>query len=193
MKTASLVLTVLLASASAHAHPPASDGAWLGVGLEQTSAAMCAALGRGAGCGVLVGDVTDGTPAHKAGLRVGDLMTKIDGQPLAGPDELMERMDALRPGHRATIDVLRRGKHVRITATLAKREGRGYWSRWRNAARGWLPHRDLDRLLREVPGRGAAPGWRGLPKLEQRMERLERELEQLRKRLGGADGSKTST
>lgn len=196
MRTASLATILLLASASAsataNADAPPDEGAFLGVGLERSSDAMCAALGRGPGCGVLVGDVSAGSPAQQAGLRVGDLIVKLDGRRVDRPDDLMDRMDALRPGHRVTIDVLRQGKWQKVAVTLGKREGHGSWSRWRDRARGWVPRGELDRMLRRLPRDGFSPGWGAPPELEKRMRKLERQMEQLRQRLGGAKGSKTS-
>jgi len=74
--------------------------------------------GRG---GAVIQDVTPGTPAADAGLQVGDLVVELDGQPVAGTDDLVGRIRDHQPGDRVTLKVVRDGKEQTVTATLADR------------------------------------------------------------------------
>jgi S1-C subfamily serine protease len=71
--------------------------------------------------GALVQDVASGSPAAKAGLRPGDLVVAIDGQPVADPGEMSARVRAHKPGDRVAMKVVRDGNETTITATLSQR------------------------------------------------------------------------
>jgi S1-C subfamily serine protease len=71
--------------------------------------------------GALVQDVASGSPAAKAGLRAGDLVVGIDGQPVADYGELAARIRAHQPGEKVTLKVVRGGNETTITATLTDR------------------------------------------------------------------------
>ncbi|WIA10403.1 hypothetical protein OEZ85_010595 [Tetradesmus obliquus] len=71
--------------------------------------------------GVLVLDVTPGSPAERAGLRptsrnaagdliLGDIITSVDGAPVASARDLLEQLDAKRVGDKVVVDVLRGGR-----------------------------------------------------------------------------------
>lgn len=78
---------------------------------------------RGAGAAdgaVLVVQVVDGSPAERAGLVVGDLLTAIDGSPLTSPDQLLEAL-ARRGGQTATVRVLRGQTTVELQVALGER------------------------------------------------------------------------
>ena len=71
--------------------------------------------------GALVQEVASGSPADKAGLRPGDLVVAIDGQPVADPSEMSARVRAHKPGDKVTLQVVRDGNETTITATLSQR------------------------------------------------------------------------
>jgi serine protease Do len=73
---------------------------------------------------VVVGSVVDGSPASRAGLRVGDIVTSLDGEPLAAEKDedlgdFQRRVSLLDVGHVARLRVLREGKQLDLDATLA--------------------------------------------------------------------------
>lgn len=72
--------------------------------------------------GVLVTDVAAGGPAEKAGLKKSDVILKLDGQPLKGPDELAKFVGGAKAGQDVTLTVLRKGKEQTIKVTLAERK-----------------------------------------------------------------------
>ena len=55
---------------------------WLGVGLRPLDAALSQRLGVPMGSGVVLGQIYPGTPAADAGLRAGDVLTSLDGEPV---------------------------------------------------------------------------------------------------------------
>jgi S1-C subfamily serine protease len=58
--------------------------------------------------GVVVLSVESGSPAHKAGLREGDVIVALEGQPVAGVDDLHRLLTDVRVGMRSLVTILRR-------------------------------------------------------------------------------------
>jgi putative serine protease PepD len=73
--------------------------------------------------GVRLTAVTAGGPADRAGLQTGDVVTKIDGRPVAAADELIVAVRSHRPGDQVTITVRRGGQTRDFRVTLGSREG----------------------------------------------------------------------
>ncbi|MFL5079754.1 MAG: PDZ domain-containing protein, partial [Microvirga sp.] len=73
--------------------------------------------------GVLVAGAQEGTPAEKAGLKSGDVITAVDGEPVADARELTRKIGALKPGAKAEITYLRDGKERTATVALASQPG----------------------------------------------------------------------
>jgi S1-C subfamily serine protease len=88
--------------------------------------------------GVLVGTVVPGSPAAKAGLHGatstatiggysfpvgGDVITAVDGKPIVAFTDLSDAISARKPGDTVTLTLLRAGKTLNVTATLAAHAG----------------------------------------------------------------------
>ncbi|MEU7111114.1 trypsin-like peptidase domain-containing protein [Streptomyces sp. NPDC046182] len=67
--------------------------------------------------------VTPGGPAAKAGVRPGDVITKVDGQRVHSGEELIVKIRAHRPGDRLELTLLRGGKEQTKTLTLGSSQG----------------------------------------------------------------------
>ncbi|MGV9691845.1 S1C family serine protease [Streptomyces sp. NPDC003444] len=67
--------------------------------------------------------VTPGGPAAKAGLRPGDVITKVDGQRVHNGEELIVKIRAHRPGDRLELTLDRDGKELTKTLTLGSSQG----------------------------------------------------------------------
>jgi putative serine protease PepD len=74
-----------------------------------------------ASTGVKVTEVRSGTPAAKAGLQVGDVITAIDGTSVSDAAELSRAIDTKRPGDTVTLTYARDGKTKTATVKLAER------------------------------------------------------------------------
>lgn len=107
--------------------PPAAPQepvAYLGVssrGLEQDDRAKGKAKQ-----GAVVTEVMNGSPAAALGLKEGDIIVKVGGQPVDGPQRLSELVRAMRPGEEAKVEWLRNGKAMKGGATLAERQAEAY-------------------------------------------------------------------
>jgi membrane-associated protease RseP (regulator of RpoE activity) len=79
-----------------------------------------------AGGAAQAGDaVVPGSPADKAGLQAGDIITAVDGTPVDTTHSLNQLIRGHVPGDVVRMDVLRNGQHVTITVTLGTRPANG--------------------------------------------------------------------
>ncbi|MDP1777560.1 MAG: trypsin-like peptidase domain-containing protein [Brevundimonas sp.] len=88
---------------------------YVGVTIGPVSADIAAALGMSAAAGALVVDYTPDAPAQRAGLRFGDVVTKIDGRPVASSTELTRAIASVRPGGRTRLTIVRDGRESVVT------------------------------------------------------------------------------
>ncbi len=68
--------------------------------------------------GALITQVRKGTPAAKAGLRKGDVVTSVGGQPIHSMAELTSAIRLTRPGKKLMLDVLRKGRTLYLTVRV---------------------------------------------------------------------------
>jgi serine protease Do len=68
--------------------------------------------------GALVSTVERGSAGDKAGLKSGDIIRKVDGQPIVASGDLPAMMSIARPGQKVAMEVWRDGKIVQLAATL---------------------------------------------------------------------------
>ena len=72
-----------------------------------------------------VHDVVDGSPAATAGMRSGDLIVAVDGRAVRSMWSLVLAVRRHQIGETATIDVLRDGAPIELSAVLAHHPGAG--------------------------------------------------------------------
>ena len=80
-----------------------------------------AALGIAKNQGELINDVTAGGPAAKAGVRAGDVVTKVNGRDVTVDQSLSYLVSNVSPGSTARLDILRNGKPVSANVVVAAR------------------------------------------------------------------------
>jgi Do/DeqQ family serine protease len=91
---------------------------WLGAKLQAVTPEIAESIGLKRPSGALVSNVALGSPAARAGLRLSDLITGIDGQAVEDPNAFDYRF-ATRPlGGTAQIDITRGGRPQRLTIAL---------------------------------------------------------------------------
>src|SRR5262249_49613664 len=72
--------------------------------------------------GVLVQQVKENGPAAKAGLRVGDIVTAIDGKPVESAWTVGDLLDDKKAGDTVRLDVVRNHQRQTLMATLEERD-----------------------------------------------------------------------
>jgi len=92
--------------------------AMLGISMSEIDAARATSLGLPKIGGIYVEAVTDGSPASKAGVRPGDVITELNLVPLKNSATVLEQMSRLRPGEQAILSIWRSGKQLELIVTL---------------------------------------------------------------------------
>lgn len=101
------------------AHGSVTRG-WLGVQVQPVTAGIADSLGLKQAEGAIVDNVQDGSPAAKAGLKSGDVITGVDGAPVKDARDVARTIAALAPDSTVKLDVLRHGQSETVSATLGK-------------------------------------------------------------------------
>jgi Do/DeqQ family serine protease len=91
---------------------------WLGARLQAVTPDLAEGLGLKRPIGALVGSVAPGSPAARAGLKTGDLILAVDGQPVDDPNAFDYRFATKPLGGVAQVGLLRGGKEARIAIAL---------------------------------------------------------------------------
>jgi putative serine protease PepD len=73
------------------------------------------------GLGAVIAEVSPGSPADLAGMKVDDIVIQADGSPVDGQPALVAAIRDKSPGDTIKIDVLRDGERITLTATLIER------------------------------------------------------------------------
>lgn len=94
---------------------------FLGVVIQDLDADMAESFGAEDTKGVLVSDVTEDSAAEKAGLRSGDVVLALEGEPVTSANELSNRVAMYKPGTKVELVIARNGKRKTVTAKLDKR------------------------------------------------------------------------
>lgn len=75
--------------------------------------------GSGRPSGAYVGLVRPGSPAARAGVREGDVVTEVGGAPISGAADLEKALSAYSPGQEVMATVVRAGQPLRLRVVLA--------------------------------------------------------------------------
>jgi len=94
---------------------------YLGVELQNMDVTLAKAMGVPDAKGALVASVSTGTPAAKAGLEDGDVITRFAGTPVSDSATLVREVAKHPPGEKVDMEVLRQGKEKTVSLTLAER------------------------------------------------------------------------
>ena len=94
----------------------------IGVAIADLSKDVAEAIGLGKAAGALVQRIEAGSPAEKAGIEGGDVITKVDGKAIQSAAELRRAVAAIKPGSKATVQVFRRGTTKDLTVIVAELE-----------------------------------------------------------------------
>jgi serine protease Do len=75
----------------------------------------------GGGSGVVVSDVTAGSPADQGGIKIGDTIVSVDGKEIKNGDALVSEIASRKPGTKVTVGLIRNGKKQDAALTVADR------------------------------------------------------------------------
>ncbi|NRQ17786.1 Periplasmic pH-dependent serine endoprotease DegQ [Ensifer sesbaniae] len=96
---------------------------FIGVEIQPVTTDIADAIGLHRAEGALVAGVNGGTPAAKAGLRAGDIITAFGGSPVKSPRDLSRMVADLTPGTSKSMSVWRAGKTKDLSITVGRNAG----------------------------------------------------------------------
>ena len=98
------------------------EHARLGVTLQDLSAPLAASFGLNAPDGALVSSVVPDSAAAKAGLKAGDVITAMDGEPVRVAGDVSSRVGLARPGDKLKLEIWRDKSRLTETVSLGRAE-----------------------------------------------------------------------
>ncbi len=120
------------------------EGAWLGVKLQTLDEDLARYFHVKPTAGVLIVSVDEGSPAERAGLKAGDILTQIASEPVRFPEDVQDVLSDFHPGQRVKLTIIRHGKEKEMTVRLGRKssQNRRYffrfdWPRFYTKPRLW--------------------------------------------------------
>ncbi|GAB4357984.1 MAG: Do family serine endopeptidase AlgW [Gammaproteobacteria bacterium] len=83
---------------------------WLGIGAQDLTATLGESLGTPAEHGVIVTNLFRGGPAHEAGIQPGDVLVRLDGEPIRSTRAVLDIVTRRTPGTTLRVDGYRSGE-----------------------------------------------------------------------------------
>jgi len=93
---------------------------YLGIVIQQLTADLAESFDIESSRGILVAQVSEDSPAARAGLRQGDVIVEFRGEPVTDVGSFRNRVSLTLPGSRETLIVLRNGKRRSLQVTIGK-------------------------------------------------------------------------
>jgi len=93
---------------------------WMGVKVQPVTPDIADSLGLKKVEGALVEEPTPNSPAAKAGIAAGDVITAVNGKPIKGSRELAREVGMLAPGASVKFDLLHQGTSKTVNLTLGE-------------------------------------------------------------------------
>ena len=93
---------------------------WLGVQIQPVTRDIADSVGLPEARGAIVNTPQEGSPAAKAGIRAGDIVTAVNGEAVRNPRELARRIGEMAPDSKVRITLWREGKSQDLDITLGR-------------------------------------------------------------------------
>ncbi|HYK14680.1 MAG TPA: Do family serine endopeptidase [Burkholderiales bacterium] len=94
---------------------------WVGIGVQDLTAELADTLKLPKVAGALITEVVNASPADKAGLKPGDVLTGVEGKSVTDYSSTLNLISALKPGNSATLKVMRDKKEFDVKVGVGLR------------------------------------------------------------------------
>ncbi len=119
---------------------------WIGVAVQDLSPELIKTFNLKTKEGALVGRVMQGAPADKAGIRRGDIITKVNGKKIGSVDDLIYTVSQMEIGKQTNVELIRNGKLLSLPLLIGES----------NSAQSGQEEQE------QVPQQSVATSWRGM-------------------------------
>jgi serine protease Do len=96
---------------------------WMGVRIQTVTADIAEGLGMKKAEGAIVDEPQAGSPAAKAGIMAGDVITSVDGTQVKDSRELARTISAMAPGSSVKFGIMRKGEEKTVSLRLGELPG----------------------------------------------------------------------
>ncbi len=96
---------------------------FLGIEMREITEPLAKSLGIGSNQGIIIAQVVEGGAAEKAGLRAEDAIVELNGKKFENLTAFRNAIAATEPGAKVEVKIIRDGKELNISVTLADRSG----------------------------------------------------------------------
>ncbi|HMA71728.1 MAG TPA: trypsin-like peptidase domain-containing protein [Xanthobacteraceae bacterium] len=93
---------------------------WLGVQIQPVNLEIAENLGLKQAQGVLVAQQQTNSPAAKAGIVSGDVITSVNDEPIEDSRDLIKKISGMAPGTPVKLGIFRKGENKAVTVTLGE-------------------------------------------------------------------------
>jgi serine protease DegQ len=94
---------------------------WIGIEPQDLTPSIANLFNLKQTAGTIITGVLQGSPADQGGLKPGDILLKVNHEPVANSIALLNVIAQLDPGSQAAVDIVRKGKPLTLTLIIGKR------------------------------------------------------------------------
>jgi serine protease DegQ len=94
---------------------------WIGVGVQDINKELADSFKLSTSKGVLITQIERGSPADKAGVKLGDVLVAVNGKAVADTTTMLNLIASLRPGEHARVRLARNQEETELTITIGRR------------------------------------------------------------------------
>jgi serine protease Do len=96
---------------------------FIGVQIQPVTKEIAEAIGLNEARGALVAEAQRDTPAAKAGVRTGDVITAVNGEAVKDARDLSRKVAGIRPGTKVPLTIQRQGREQTLTLEIGRQSG----------------------------------------------------------------------
>lgn len=156
---------------------------FIGVALEQLNPELSKYFGVADGRGLLVARVNPGSPAEKAGIRVGDVIVSADGKRVETLEALTDQIQKKKKGEKISLEIIRDKKKMKIEVEVAEEQRRNWPDIGRFSEEMQEAAREYQEQLKQTYESWQREQEQQLKKAQEEIARLKPELEEKAKKL----------
>jgi serine protease Do len=94
---------------------------WLGVYIQDIDLNLAKSLGLAKAQGALIAQVEDNSPAQRAGIKPGDVVIALNGEPIEDASDLPHKVGLFAPGNKVSATLMRKGQERTVSIEIGLR------------------------------------------------------------------------